>query len=183
VSAARRLLGVRAWTAQHASVTDARAPPSTAADASVNSAIVFACQYARLVWLLLHDARNVEEQKDALRAAMAVIGQGPVTIARRARRVFANGKALPDALAAGPELGIQMVAHGVRIIEIAANATPADLLGTARILSTPGTSGDGGAGAKKHLEVVKPASIRFAFEDASLAPKLDDKLADPTPLP
>ena len=86
MSAARRLLGVRAWTAQHASVTDARAPPSTAADASVNSAIVFACQYARLVWLLLHDARNVEEQKDALRAAMAVIGQGPVTIARRARK-------------------------------------------------------------------------------------------------
>ena len=183
MSAARRLLGVRAWTAQYACVTDARAPPSTAADASVNSAIVFACQYARLVWLLLHDARNVEEQKDALRAAMAVIGQGPVTIARRARRVFANGKALPDALAAGPELGIQMVAHGVRVIEIAANATPADLLGTARILSTPGTSGDGGAGAKKHVEVVKPASIRFAFEDASLAPKLDDKLADPTPLP
>ena len=149
----------------------------------MNSAIVFACQYARLVWLLLHDARNVEEQKDALRAAMAVIGQGAVTIARRGRRVFANGKALPDTLAAAPELGAQMVAHGVLVIEIAQSATPADLLGTARILSTTTAGGDRGAAAKKHLDGVKPASIRFAFDDASLSEKLDPKLADPTPLP
>jgi len=77
--------------------TIADAPPL-----AVNPAIVFACQYARLVWLLLHDPRNIEEQKDALRAALAVVGQGPITIARRGNRIFANGKALPDALAAGP---------------------------------------------------------------------------------
>jgi HEAT repeat protein len=134
------------------------------------------------MWLLLHDARNIEEQKDALRAAMAVIGQGPVTIARRGRRVFANGKALPDTLAAAPELGGQMIAHGVRVIEIDTKATPADLLGTARVLSTPGAS-DSGQGAKNQFAVVKPASLRFAYEDAALAPKLDDKLSEPTPLP
>src|SRR5690242_17417824 len=153
------------------------APLESAADASVNPAIVFACQYARLVWLLLHDPRNVEEQKDALRAAMAVIGQGGVTIARRGSRVFANGKALPDTLAAGPELGAQMMAHGVMVIEIAASSPPADLLGTARIFSTPATRGDKGQRAKEQLEAVKTASVKFAFEDASLGPKLDDKLA------
>lgn len=155
----------------------------SAADASVNPAIVFACQYARLVWLLLHDSRNVEEQKDALRAALAVVGQGPVTIARRGSRVFANGKALPDTLAAGPELGSQMMAHGVMVVDIAAAAPPADLLGTARILSTPGARGDKGKRAKELHEALKAGAVKFAYEDASLGPKLDDKLADPTPLP
>ena len=155
----------------------------SAADAFVNPAIVFACQYARLVWLLLHDPRNVEEQKDALRAAMAVVGQGTVTIARRGSRVFANGKALPDTLAAGPELGSQMMGHGVMVVEIAASSPPAELLGTARILSTQGARGDKGKGAKEQLETLKTASVKFAFEDASLGPKLDDKLAEPTPLP
>lgn len=148
----------------------------------MNPAIVFACQYARLVWLLLNDARNIEEQKDALRAAISVIGQGTVTIARRGSRVFANGKGLPDTLAAGPELGAQMMAHGVMVIEIAAASPPADLLGTARILSTPGKR-DKGVNAKQQMEALKPGSVKFAFEDASLGAKLDPKLADPTPLP
>lgn len=149
----------------------------------MNPAIVFACQYARLVWLLLHDPRNIEEQKDALRAAIAVVGQGPVTIARRGSRVFANGKSLPDALAAAPELGAQMVQHGVMVIEIEANSPPAELLGTARILSTPATSGDKGRSVKEQFAPLKLGSFKFAFEDESLAPKLDPKLADPTPLP
>jgi HEAT repeat protein len=149
----------------------------------VNPAIVFACQYARLVWLLLHDPRNIEEQKDALRAALAVVGQGPVTIARRGNRVFANGKALPDTLAAGPELGAQMVAHGVMVVEIGASAPPAELLGTARILSTAGTRGDKGRGAKEQFEALKLSTLKLAFEDLDLAAKLDSRLAEPTPLP
>jgi HEAT repeat protein len=149
----------------------------------VNPAIVFACQYARLVWLLLHDPRNIEEQKDALRAALAVIGQGQVTIARRGRRVFANGKSLPDTLAAGPELGSLMALHGVKVVEVAASAAPADLLAAARLLSVQASSNDGGKAIKQQLDALKVASVRFSFEDASLAPALDDKLAEPTPLP
>jgi len=154
------------------------------AAASVNPAIVFACQFARLVWLLLHDSRNIEEQKDALRAALTVVGQGPVTIARRGNRVFANGKALPDTLAAAPELGSQMMGHGVMVIEIAANAPPAELLGVARIFSTtPTARGDQGKAVKEQFAALKLALVKFAFEDVALAPKLDSKLADPTPLP
>lgn len=166
-----------------ACLRDAIAAPLELDADSVNPAIVFACQYARLVWLLLHDPRNVEEQKDALRAAIAVVGQGPITIARRGSRVFANGKSLPDALAAGPELGAQMMQHGVMVIEIAANAPPAELLGTARIVSTPGSSGDKGRSAHEQFTALKLTSYKFAFEDESLAPRLDPKLAEPTPLP
>ena len=118
-----------------------------------------------------------------MRAAIAVIGQGPVTIARRGSRVFANGKPLPDALAAGPELGAQMVQHGVMVIEIAATSPPAELLGTARILSTVGASGDKGRAAKEQFAALKLGSFKLAFEDESLAPKLDPKLSEPTPLP
>jgi HEAT repeat protein len=74
-----------------------------------------------------------------------------------------------------------MSAHGLRVVEIPANASPADLLGAARILSTSG-SRDKGKRVKEQLDALKSA-LKFAFEDASLAPKLDDKLADPTPLP
>lgn len=149
----------------------------------MNPAIVFACQYARLVWLLLYDPRNVEEQKDALRAALAVIGQGPVTIARRGRRVFANGKALPDTLAAAPEIGAQMAAHGVTVVEITAGAAPAELLGAARLLAVQSRAHDAGKTIKDQFDALKPASIRLAYEDASLGPALDDKLSEPTPLP
>ena len=76
-----------------------------------------------------------------------------------------------------------MMTHGVMVIEIAATSPPADLLGTARILSTAGSRGDKGRNAKTQLDALKAASVKFAFEDASLGPKLDDKLAEPTPLP
>jgi HEAT repeat protein len=76
-----------------------------------------------------------------------------------------------------------MMQHGVMVIEIAANSPPAELLGTARILSTPGASGDKGRGAKEQFAPLKLGAFKFAFEDASLAQKLDPKLADPTPLP
>lgn len=152
----------------------------------MNQANVFACQFARLVWLLLHDARNIEEQKDALRAARAVLADGPVTIARRVRRVFANGEALPDTLAAAPELGAQMAAHGVRVVAIASEAPPAELLGIARLLASNGTTADGGRGAHEKLSALKSTTIRFALDDESLAPKLDDmldKVAKPLTVP
>jgi HEAT repeat protein len=132
---------------------------------------------------LLHDPRNIEEQKDALRAALAVINQGSVTIARRGSRIFANGKSLPDALAAGPELGAQMMAHGLTIIEIAVGATPADLLGAARILATRAAGRDGGRSASEQLAPLKLTTLKFAYEDKTLAPALDDKLIEATPLP
>jgi hypothetical protein len=175
VSGRGRIARPRPW---NCAATKSAAPAEL-----VNSAIVFACQYARLVWLLLHDARNVEEQKDALRAALAVIGHGPVTIARRGRRVFANGKSLPDTLAAGPEFGGQMLAHGLMVIEVSASAAPADLLGIARMLAVSGGANDQGRSAKAQIDALKTTSIQFAFEDATLAPRLDDKLAEPTPLP
>jgi HEAT repeat protein len=149
----------------------------------VNYANVFACQYARLVWLLLHDPRNIEEQKDALRAARAVVGDGPVTIARRGSRVYANGQTLPDTLAAAPEFASQMRAHGIRVMAITSGAPPADLLAAARLLATAGTSGDGGRNAHEKLAAIKTTAVQFALEDASLAPALDDKIPEAsTPL-
>src|SRR6185503_12198341 len=152
----------------------------------VNQATVFACQYARLVWLLLNDARNIEEQKDALRAARTALADGSVTIARRMRRLFANGKALPDTFAAAPELGAQLVAHGVRVIAIDAGAPPAEMLATARLLAANGAAGDGGRDAHAKLSAMKNTGMKFAFEDESLAPALNDmldKVAKPLTVP
>jgi hypothetical protein len=76
-----------------------------------------------------------------------------------------------------------MAAHGVRILELAAGAAPADVLGAARMLAVQAKANDGGKALKQQLDSLKASSIRCSFEDASLAPVLDDKLAEPTPLP
>jgi HEAT repeat protein len=76
-----------------------------------------------------------------------------------------------------------MAAHGVRVIEVASAAAPADLLGAARLLAVAMSANDGGKAIKSQLEALKTTSIRVSFEDASLAPALDDRLSEPTPLP
>lgn len=148
----------------------------------VNSANVFGCQYARLVWLLLHDPRNIEEQKDALRAARSVVSDGPVTLARRGRRVYANGQPLPDTLAAAPELAARMSAHGVRVMAIAPEAAPAELLAAARLLAGEESAGDKGRAAHERITALKTAAIQVALEDTTLGAGLDDKLNAPTPM-
>ena len=174
---------VRVWTMSRRGAAGAwpalpRTAPADLRSAPVNQANVFACQYARLVWLLLHDPHNVEEQKDALRAARSVLGEGPVTIARRALRVFANGEALPDALAAAPELGAQMIAHGGRVIAIEAGAPPAELLATARLLAGAAAGGDGGRNALATLSALKAGAVKFGPEETALGPELDDRLGE-----
>jgi hypothetical protein len=60
--------------------------------------ISFARHFARLVWLLTHEAQNVEEQKGALKAAVLASSDGAITLALESSQLSANGVPLAEGL-------------------------------------------------------------------------------------
>lgn len=123
--------------------------------------VTFARHFSRLVWLLLNESQNVDEQKAALRAAVTVSRDGPVTLATHDWRLSVNGSPLPEALTGVQDLTAQMIGHAVREIAIDASAAPADLLGVARILAAEAVPGDGGAAAKARVDALGAKTLRI----------------------
>jgi HEAT repeat protein len=101
--------------------------------------VTFARHFARLVWLLVHDVGNTDEQKAALRALATITREGFVSLGERAGQFTANGTALPAVLSGVSDVVARMGAHGVKTMEFDRNATAADILRLARQLAaTPG---------------------------------------------
>ena len=113
--------------------------------------VTFARHFSRLVWLLLHESGNIDEQKAALRAVVTVSKDGPIKLATQDWRLVVNGAALPEALTGVQDLAAQLIGHAVRELEIDPAASPADLLGVARILAAEPTPGDGGKAVEQKL--------------------------------
>ena len=126
--------------------------------------ITFARHFSRLLWLLLHESGNVEEQKAALRAVVTVSRDGPVTLATQDYRLVVNGTPLPDALTGVQDLAAQLIGHAVGEVRVQQNGAPADLLGFARILASEPTPGDGGASVLGRLEAVGARSLAVTLK-------------------
>src|SRR5436305_1195261 len=109
----------------------------------MDHSVTFARHFARLVWLLLNEAANVDEQKASLRALVTVSKDGAVTLTMAGETLLANGNAVPGALAGVTELARQMTAHGIREITFDAGAAAAGVLGSARVLTGEAVAGDG----------------------------------------
>ena len=60
--------------------------------------VTFARHYSRLVWLLLHETSNVDEQKASLRVLVTVAKDGAVTLASDGADITANGHDVPGVL-------------------------------------------------------------------------------------
>lgn len=127
-------------------------------DHSVN----FARRFSHLVWLLLNEPDNVEEQKSTLRALVVQSKLGAVHIAHQPAGLTANDQVVPLALSGVTELQNQMQLHGIALISTDADARPADLLGVARILAGLHVHGDGGAAAESKRRSLGLTSVRFA---------------------
>lgn len=100
----------------------------------------FARHFARLVWLLLHEPGNIDEQKASLRAVVAASRQGPVRINAGSEGIRAND--LP--LVALPEVSAlweRMAEEQVAAIDADTSAAAADLLNAARLLADTNTDG------------------------------------------
>src|SRR5918998_1362117 len=124
--------------------------------------ITFARHFARLVWLLLREPANVEEQKAALRALVTVSTDGAVTLVLNGpQQLVANGNPLPGTLSAARELALRLLGHDVRELHAESNATPGDLLNAARALVEEPTFGGDALGATERLAATGARTVWF----------------------
>lgn len=126
--------------------------------------VTFARHFSRLVWLLLHESGNIDEQKAALRAVVTVSKDGPVTLATQDWRLVVNGAALPEALTGVQDLAAQVIGHAVRELNIDQGAAPADLLGIARILAAEPLPGDGGRHVEQKLAALGATTVHVTVQ-------------------
>src|SRR4030095_5133940 len=109
----------------------------------MDHSVTFARHYARLIWLLLHEAANVDEQKASLRAIVTMSKDGAVSLTASGDAIGANATAVPSALSGVADLAHRMGVHGVAEIAFDAGAAAAGVLGSARILAGEPAAGDG----------------------------------------
>jgi HEAT repeats/PBS lyase HEAT-like repeat len=120
----------------------------------------FARHFARLVYLLLHEPKNIANQKAALRLLVAMAKEGEVTLALRDWQVVANGSLLPAQFEGVQDLGAQLIGHAVTELVAERDATAADLLGIARALATEPVPGDGGRNLADKLAALGAKTVR-----------------------
>ena len=143
----------------------------------MNHTVILARQFAQLTWLLLHEPSNTEEQKTALRALHNTAKLGTVNISATDSGLEANGDAIPLVLTGVRDLITQLARHGLAMLTVEANARPADLLATARIIAGLPVNDDGGAAAEGQRVAAGVSTVRFAAR-----PRLSPD-ASPRPTP
>ena len=126
--------------------------------------VTFARHFSRLVWLLLHESGNIDEQKAALRAVVTVSKDGPIKLATQDWRLVVNGAALPEALTGVQDLAAQLIGHAVRELDIDQSAAPADLLGISRILAAEPMPGDGGKAVEQKLMALGAKTVHVTVQ-------------------
>ena len=133
----------------------------------MDHSVTFARHYGRLLWLLLYEAANVDEQKATLRALVTVSKDGAVELTETGGQIAANGTAVPRALSGVADLASRMSAHGIAALTFDTGAAAAGVLGAARILAGEAMTGDGGASAVARLQALNAPSVRFTARAAS----------------
>lgn len=128
----------------------------------------FARHFARLVYLLLHEPKNIASQKAALRLLVAMSKEGEVVLALDDWQVTANGSVVPAQLEGVQDLSAQFIGHAVSELVAEQASLPADLLGIARILACEPVPGEGGAAVKAQLDVLGAKTVRVKL--AAVAP-------------
>ena len=133
----------------------------------MDHSVTFARHYARLLWLLLHEPANVDEQKASLRALVTVSKDGAVSMSASGDSLSANASAVPGALSGVRDLARQMGSHGLAEVEFDAGAGAAGILGSARLLAGEAVAGDGGVAAIAKLQALGAAGARFVARPLS----------------
>ena len=133
----------------------------------MDHSVTFARHYARLLWLLLHEPANVDEQKATLRALVTVSKDGTVSMTASGDALAANGGEVPGALSGVREVARQLGSHGIAEVAFDAGASAAGILGTARLLAGEASIGDGGSAALAKLHTLGTAGVRFVARAVS----------------
>ena len=128
----------------------------------MDQSVIFVRQLAHLLWLVLNEAANVDEQKAALRLLLTTSRQGRVSVALHGLELQANGNVVPTAFTGVADLTVQMARHGLALMSSDDTATPAELLGVVRILASAPVLDDGGAAADAQRAAAGITHVRFA---------------------
>ncbi|MDB4881736.1 MAG: hypothetical protein JWL95_502 [Gemmatimonadetes bacterium] len=134
--------------------------------------VTFARHFARLLWLLLNESTNVDEQKASLRALVTVSRDGAVSLVASGDALFANGNVVPNAFAGVTEVARQLQAHGLQETVFDVGAAAAGVLGAARILAASPADVDGGAAAESRQQALGTPSVRFTLRPSAPVPEL-----------
>jgi HEAT repeat protein/PBS lyase HEAT-like repeat-containing protein len=138
----------------------------------MDQSTTFARHFARLVHLLLHDPKNIANQKAALRLLVAMSKEAEVTLALHDWQVVANGSLLPAQLEGVQDLGAQLIGHAVAELVAERNATAGDLLGIARALAMEPVPGDGGRTIADNLAALGAKTVRVTLSGNAPLPRV-----------
>lgn len=104
----------------------------------MDNSLTLTRHFARLVWLILHEPGEIDEQKAQLRATVMVSKESPARMRAAEGRLTVNDVVLPQALAGVQELADALAAHFIAALEIDQGAKPSELLSVARLLGARG---------------------------------------------
>lgn len=146
-------------------------PKQSLSEAGTDYPVAFARHFARLIWLLLNDMTAYDAQLATLRALVNASREGSVSLAVDDWRLLVNGSELSDRFSGAQDLMAQFIEHSVSELVAEHNASPAELLGVARILSGTPMPGDGGRNVQRRLEALdaRRVSVRLDARPSSAA--------------
>ena len=128
-------------------------------------ALTFARHFARLVSLLLTEGSSFDKQLATLKSLVNVSAEGPVRLVLPGMSFLsANSELVPERFEGVDNLVAQLIGHSITEIEFQQNATPADLLLVARLLSVAATPGNGGEVALARMVALDAQTVRLAVE-------------------
>lgn len=128
-------------------------------------ALTFSRHFARLVQLLLVEGTDFEQQLATLRALVSVSEQGPVKmILHDMQLLSANEEVVPARFDGVDGLVAQLIGHAILEIDVQRNASPADLMLVAKLLSIPPSPGNGGEVALSRVQALDAQTISIKVD-------------------
>ncbi len=141
--------------------------------------LAVARHFARLVWLLVHDVANIDEQKRALRAVVASGKSQPTTLTLDEWRVVVDGRPSAESGAEMETLAAQLIGHAVRELRFSAAPVAAHVLTVARALAGEPRPGGGGKAITDALRPIEAATVSTEIEAAVATPEPARPVAPP----
>jgi HEAT repeat protein len=142
-------------------------------------AVVFAKNFARLVWLVRHEPESESLQKTALREVVAAVAEAPVVLSVQHMRLTADETQLPQEWLGVHELSFRMLAHGGTRISIPQRTSAMELLSLARILAADTDGGGSAAALSRRLESAHVKSVRVSAIPKTTGENIAYRPADP----
>jgi len=128
-------------------------------------ALTFARHFARLVQMLLFEGSDFDKQLATLRSLVTVSEQGPVKLVLHDMQLLsANAEVVPARFEGVDGLVAQMIGHSILEMSFQPNASPADLMLAAKLLSVAATPGNGGENALSLVRALDAQTISLKVD-------------------